>query len=89
MQPKPPSLVSLAAQARGPKAASAPEVEAVRAPEVPDAGLSAVVAPPPTEGPPAARAEAGLHPHAALDRTIQASLAQLTGGLSPHAMLDA
>ncbi len=89
MQPKPPSLVSLAAQARGPKAASAPEAEAVRAPEVPDAGLPAVVAPPPTEGPPAARTEAGLHPHAALDRAIQASLAQLTGGLSPHAMLDA
>ncbi|MBS4011688.1 MAG: polyhydroxyalkanoic acid synthase [Roseovarius sp.] len=29
------------------------------------------------------------HPHAALDRSAMASLAQFTGGLSPHAMIDA
>ncbi len=36
-----------------------------------------------------ASAKAGLHPHAALDRALQASMAQMTGGLSSHAMLDA
>jgi polyhydroxyalkanoate synthase len=30
-----------------------------------------------------------VHPHAALDRSMTASLARLTAGLSPHAMLDA
>ena len=36
-----------------------------------------------------ASAKAGLHPHAALDRALQASIAQMTGGLSSHAILDA
>ncbi|NYS26076.1 polyhydroxyalkanoic acid synthase [Rhodobacteraceae bacterium 2376] len=30
-----------------------------------------------------------LHPYAALDRGVMASLARMTGGISPHAMIDA
>lgn len=51
----------------------------------PSSQLPAVV-PSRPEPPPAA---ADPHPHAALDRGLTASLAQITAGLSPHAMLDA
>ncbi|MFZ9200389.1 MAG: poly-beta-hydroxybutyrate polymerase N-terminal domain-containing protein [Paracoccaceae bacterium] len=51
--------------------------------------LPVAVAPLSGAEPPPAKTEVGEHPHAALDRAIQASLAELTGGLSSHAMLDA
>lgn len=47
--------------------------------------LPAVIADDPKTAPP----EADPHRHAALDRGIMASLAQMTAGLSPHAMIDA
>ena len=53
---------------------------AAKAPEL----LPAVI--PPARSRPAS---AGPHRHAALDRGVMASLAQLTGGISPHAMIDA
>lgn len=51
--------------------------------------LPAVMSPPAELQGKLTPAQSDPHRHAALDRGVMASLAQLTGGISPHAMIDA
>jgi len=67
-------------------ATSSPATSSPAAPTTePATQLPAVVPPKPQP----ARHSAEPHRHAALDRSVMASLAQMTAGLSPHAMIDA